>query len=107
MLLPQVVEPLVMRHDPLQGAVAGIGVGLAAIEARDRPGGARDLVVDCDHDHAPCLLAIGGAAQLGGDEVLDFHLGLGELFHAAAFPLAIEVSSSPRKRGAAYTASLL
>src|SRR5262245_56310818 len=81
MLLLQVVEPLVTRHDDLQGAIARMRVGFPAIEAGYRPGGSVDLCVEPDDDHAPCLLAAREAVQLSGDQILDFDLGLGELVH--------------------------
>jgi len=81
MLLLQVVEPLVMRHDDLQGAIARIRVRFPAIEAGYRPRRSVDLCVEPDDDHATCLLAAFKAAQLSGDQILDFDLGLGELVH--------------------------
>jgi hypothetical protein len=68
----------------LQGTVARMGARLAAIEAGPR--GAADLCVEAHHDHAPRLVAIREAAQLGGDQVLNFHLSLGELVHDLSFP---------------------
>src|SRR6516165_6736177 len=81
MLLLQVVEPLVMRHDDLQGAITRMRVRFPAIEAGYRPRRSVDLCIEPDDDDAPCLLAIREAAELSGDQVLDFDLGLGELVH--------------------------
>src|SRR5712691_3611471 len=77
--LRQVVEPLVARHDQLQGAIARIGVRFAAIEMRYRPRGAADFGIEGDDHHAPGMLAILEAAQLGDDQRLDLVLGPGEL----------------------------
>src|SRR5215831_1069403 len=74
MLLLQVVEPLVMRHDDLQGAIARMRLRFPAIEAGYRPRRTVDLCVEPDDDHAPCLLAAREAAQLSSDQILDFDL---------------------------------
>src|ERR1700704_5210233 len=85
MLLRQVRELLVMRHDALQGTVAGIGVGLAAIERRHRPGRVAAAGIDRDDHHPPRLLAICEVAQRGGDQLLDLSFGLRELVHDLGF----------------------
>jgi hypothetical protein len=48
MLLGQIVEPLVVRDNPLQGPIASICIRLAAMEAGDRP--RRDTGVIDDWD---------------------------------------------------------
>jgi hypothetical protein len=85
MLLRQVIELLIMRHDALQGTVAGIGIGLAAIERRHRPGRVAAAGIDRDDHHPPRLLAICEVAQRGGDQLLDLGFGLRELVHDLGF----------------------
>src|SRR5262245_24310362 len=79
--LLEVVEPLVMRDDDLQCAVARIRARFPAIEAGHRPRGAADLGIESDDHYAPRLLATREAAQFGGDHVLNLVLGPGPLVH--------------------------
>src|SRR4051812_31129038 len=79
--LGQIVEALIMRHNALQGPIASISVGLAAMEARHRPCGDGKVVDDRDDDNAPGVLAIRAGAKFSDNQALDIVLGLRKFFH--------------------------
>jgi hypothetical protein len=80
-LLGQVVEPLIVRDNPLQGPITSIAIRLTAMEAGHRPRGDTDVVDDRDHNNAPGLFAFRTSTKFGDNQPLDLVLGLRELFH--------------------------
>jgi hypothetical protein len=81
MLLGQIVEPLVMRDNALQGPIASICIRLAAMETGDSPRRDTGVIDDWDDNDTPCLLALREGAKLGDDQPLDLVFGHWDFFH--------------------------
>lgn len=71
-----------MRHDMLQGAIAGIAIRASGIEAGNSPTDCRAVLKNRYHDDRPRVSTSGEALQIANDESLDLFLGDGQLVHA-------------------------
>jgi hypothetical protein len=80
-LLSQIVEPLVVRDNALQGPIASICIRLAAMKTGDRPRRDTGVIDDWGDNDSPCLLALREGAKLGDDQPLDLVFGLWDFFH--------------------------
>ena len=81
MLLGQIVEPLAVRDNALQGSIASICIRLAAMKTGDRPRRDTGVIDDWDDNDSPCLLALREGAKFGDDQPLDLVFGLWDFFH--------------------------
>ena len=98
MLLSQIVEPLVVRDNALQGPIASICIRLAAMETGDRPRRDAGVIDDWDDNDSPCLLALREGAKFGDDQPLDLVFGLWNFFHNTDRSLAVGTGSQSRNR---------
>ncbi len=57
MLLGQIVEPLVVRDNALQGPIASICIRLAAMKTGDRPRRDTGVIDDWDDNDSPCAFS--------------------------------------------------
>ena len=81
MFLNHAIEPLELRNDALQCAIASVSIRFAAIKGRDRPGHGVGVVGDCDDNDSQRLLAIGEGPKLGDNQPLDLFLCFWSFFH--------------------------